>query len=154
MAEQEISRVEAEGAVSGQALGIAATVATVIPIVLVTLGFSRAFEGLLPRPQDVSLLIGIAIAGVFIAALTVFVLVLPLHWLLGRTGMQGVARVLISGTIGALPASGLWLMLEMLSNDPLSRALLAFWPIAMLAPGLLGAVVYCIASAEREIATS
>ena len=154
MAQQETSRVETDVAVSGRALGIAATAATVIPIVLVTLGFSLAFDSLLPRRQDVSLLIGIAIAGVVIATLTVLVLVLPLHRLLGRTGLHGVTRVLLSGTIGALPASGLWLLLQMLSNDPLSRALLAFWPIAIVAPGLFGAAVYCIASAEQKLQTS
>jgi len=149
VAEKQISRGVAEEAVSGHALGIAATVATVTPIALVTLGFSLAFDSLLPRPQDMPLLIGFAIAGVLVAALTVCLLVLPLHWLLGRTGVRGGVRVLISGTMGAVPASALWLLLQMLSNDPLSRALVAFWPLTILAPGLLGAGVYCIANESK-----
>lgn len=127
--------------ISGKALGLAATAATLVPVTLVVLGFSLAFDRLIPRPVDVPILIMITMVAVAVATLAV-ALAVPLHWLLGRVGLRGSLRVVVGGVIAAMPASALWLGIQGLSNDPLSQLICEFWPVTILIPGLVGSSVY------------
>lgn len=138
-----------DDAVSGRALAVAVTVATAVPIVLINLGFALAFDSFIPRSEDAGLLMFFSITAVFVAMFAVVVFVLPLHWLLARGGWGIRRRVIASGTLGALPASGLWLILQSFSNDPLSSMLVAAWPITLFAPGLLGVTTYCLVCRRR-----
>lgn len=127
--------------ISAKALGLAATAATLVPVTLVVVGSSLAFDRLIPRPVDVPILIMITMVAMAVAGLAV-ALAVPLHWLLGRFGLRGPLRIIVGGAIAALPASAIWLGIQTLSNDPLSRFITEFWPVTILIPGLVGSSVY------------
>lgn len=83
----------------------------------------------------------LAVGGVIAALDAIFVGYRVLGWAAQRSRLT-IPGCLVGGVVATLPASALWLWMASVLNGPLTGPMVRFWPLSLLAPGLLAGWIF------------